>query len=142
MEEWVVFITNHWILASLLGVVLFAFIINEIIGGHFGSRQEVSPERAVQLINHQEAVIFDVRTEAAFLEGHIVGAEQVTPASLAKKMGHLQKYLKKPIIIATATGQDTSKMLSLLQEKGFLQVFILSGGVQGWKSAGMPLIKS
>lgn len=142
MEEWVVFITNHWILASLLGVVLFAFIINETIGGHFGSKQEVSAERAVQLINHQEAVVFDVRTEAAFLEGHIIGSEQVTAASLDKKMGNLQKHLKKPIIIATATGQDTGKMVALLKQKGFLQVFVLSGGVQGWKSAGMPLIKS
>jgi rhodanese-related sulfurtransferase len=142
MEEWVVFITNHWILASLLGVVLFAFILNELIGGHFGSKQTVSAERAVQLINHQEAVVFDVRTEAAFLDGHIVGAEHVTAVSLDKKMANLQKYINKPVIIATAIGQDAAKMATLFQQKGFLQVFILSGGVQGWKSAGMPLIKS
>lgn len=142
MEEWVVFVTNHWILASLLGVVLFAFIMNEMIGGHFGSKQEVSAERAVQLMNHQEAVVFDIRAEAAFLDGHIVGAEHVTAASLDKKMGNLQKYHKKPVIIATATGLDAAKMVTLLQQKGFLQIFILSGGVQGWKSAGMPLIKS
>lgn len=142
IDEWVVFVTNHWILASLLGVVLFAFILNEMIGGHFGSKQEVSAERAVQLMNHQEAVVFDVRPEAAFLDGHIVGAEQVTAASLDKKMSHLQKYLKKPIIVATPIGQDTGKMVGLLQQKGFVQVFVLSGGVQGWKSAGMPLIKS
>ncbi len=142
MEEWVVFITNHWILASLLGVVLTAFIINEIIGSHFGSKQAVSTERAVQMMNHQEAVVFDVRTEAEFSAGHIVGAEQLTAVSLDKKMSHLQKYLKKPIIIATATGQDTAKMIAVLQEKGFLQIFVLSGGMQAWKSAGMPVIKS
>lgn len=141
MEEWVVFITNHWILASLLGVVLTAFIINEIIGSHFGSKQAVSTERAVQMMNHQEAVVFDVRTEAEFSAGHIVGAEQLT-VSLDKKMSHLQKYLKQPIIIATATGQDTAKMIAVLQEKGFLQIFVLSGGMQAWKSAGMPVIKS
>ncbi|HEV2524525.1 MAG TPA: rhodanese-like domain-containing protein [Gammaproteobacteria bacterium] len=141
MEEWVVFITNHWVLASLLGVVLTAFIINEIIGGHFGSKQAVSTERAVQMMNHEEAVVFDVRTEAEFSTGHIVGAEQLTAISLDKKMSHLQKYLKKPIIIATTTGQDTAKMMAVLQEKGFLQIFILSGGMQAWKSAGMPVIK-
>ncbi len=142
MEEWVVFVTNHWILASLLGVVLFAFIVNEMIGGHFASKQEVSAERAVQLINHQEAIVFDLRTEAAFKEGRIVSAEHVTAESLDKKMGNLKKYQSKPVIVATATGLDTSKMVTLLQEKGFNQVFILSGGIQGWKSAGMPLIKS
>jgi rhodanese-related sulfurtransferase len=142
MEEWVVFITNHWILASLLGVVLTAFIINEIIGGHFGSKQTVSTERAVQMINHQEAVVFDARTEAEFSAGHIVGAEQLTATAIDKKMNQLQKYLKKPIIIATATGQDTTKMMTLLQEKGFLNIFILNGGMQAWKSAGMPVIKS
>jgi rhodanese-related sulfurtransferase len=142
MEEWVVFITNHWILASLLGVVLTAFIINEIIGGHFGSKQTVSTEHAVQMINHQEAVVFDARTEAEFSAGHIVGAEQLTATAIDKKMNQLQKYLKKPIIIATATGQDTTKMMTLLQEKGFLNIFILNGGMQAWKSAGMPVIKS
>ncbi|HXH54468.1 MAG TPA: rhodanese-like domain-containing protein [Gammaproteobacteria bacterium] len=142
MEEWVVFITNHWILASLLGVVLAAFIINEIIGGHFGSKQTVSTEHAVQMMNHQEAVVFDARTEAEFSAGHIVGAEPLTETAIDKKMSQLQKYLKKPIIIATATGQDTTKMMTLLQEKGFLHTFILSGGMQAWKSAGMPVIKS
>lgn len=141
MEEWVVFVTNHWILASLLGVLLFAFIVNEMIGGHFGSKQEVSAERAVQFMNHQEAVVFDMRTDAAFKDGHIVGAEHVTIESFDKKMGNLKKYQNKPVIIATATGLEASKMVTLLQEKGFLQVFILSGGVQGWKSAGMPLVK-
>ncbi len=142
MEEWVVFITNHWILASLLGVVLTAFIINEIIGSHFGSKQAVSTEGAVQMINHQEAAVFDIRTEAEFLAGHIVGAEHLTAGTLDKKMGHLQKYSKQPIIIATAIGQDTAKMMPLLQEKGFVQIFILSGGMQAWKSAGMPVTKS
>jgi rhodanese-related sulfurtransferase len=142
MKELVVFITNNWILASLLGVAIFAFIINEIIGGHFGSKQAVSAERAVQMINHQEAVVFDLRTEAEFSAGHIVGAEQLTAATLDKKISHWQKQFKKPIIVATENGQDPAKMLTLLQEKGFLHVFILSGGMQAWKSVGMPVIKS
>lgn len=142
MEELVVFITNHWILASLLGVVLVAFIINEIIGGHFGSKQAVSAERAVQMMNHQAAVVFDLRTEAEFSAGHIVGAERVTATAIDKKSGSLEKHLKKPIIIVTPHGQDTAKTITLLQEKGFHSVFILSGGMQGWKSAGLPVVKS
>ena len=142
MEEWVVFITNHWILASLLGVALTAFIVNEIIGGYFGSKGSVSTEIAVQMINHQQAVVFDVRTPVEFSAGHILGAEHLSAITLDKKMSHLQKYLKQPIIIATATGQDTAKMSGLLQAKGFLQIFLLRGGLQAWKSAGMPVIKS
>lgn len=142
MKELVVFITSHWILASLLGVLVFAFILNEIIGSHFGSRHTVLAEHAVQMINHQNAVVFDIRTETEFSTGHIVGAEQLTAATLDKKMPHLAKYLQQPIIIGTTNGQDTTKMMTLLREKGFSRIFILSGGMQNWKSAGMPMVKS
>ncbi len=142
MKELVVFITNHWVLVSLLGVLVLAFILNEIIGGHFRSRHTVLAEHAVQMMNHQNAVVFDIRTETEFSAGHIVGAEQFTTATLDKKMPHLEKYLQRPIIIGTTNGQDTTKMMALLREKGFSRIFILSGGMQNWKSTGMPMVTS
>lgn len=140
MEQFVIFLTSHWILSSLFGVLLIALIITFVIQNHFGL-PEVSADQAVQLMNHQDALILDVRGEALFAESHILHAENIPFAQFEKKWGTVQKYMQKPVILVCAVGQDSSKAAALLKQKGFGKLFVLKGGIQGWKGAGMPLIK-
>ncbi len=141
MEQLVEFITHHWMLSSALGVVMVAFMANELIQSRLGS-SEVSPEAAVQLINHQDAVLFDIRNEAAYAEGHIIGSLSVMESALERKMGSLEKYFSKPVIVVCNSGQTAVKFAALLKQKGFLNVVVLSGGILAWKAAGMPVVKS
>ncbi len=140
MAQFVVFITHHWILSALFAFTLVALLINQLFESRFGL-PSITPEHAVQLINHQEAVVFDIRSESAFAEGHILDAIHVPVLQLDKKMGVLQKYFTKPVVVICATGQESSKMATLLLQKGFLNVLTLSGGLQSWKAASLPLVK-
>jgi rhodanese-related sulfurtransferase len=140
MSQFVEFFTNHWILSSLFVLVLLAFVVNEWVNRGF-SASDVTTESAVMMINHQNAVVFDVRSESLFAEGHIINAHHLPIASLEKKMASLQKYKDKPIILVCAEGRDAPRASNLLKEKGF-QVVVLQGGIQAWRAAGLPLVKS
>jgi len=135
----IVFLLNHWVLSALFGVLLVAFIINEAMQRRYGV-SHLSPEQAVQMINHEEAVVVDLRSETLFKEGHILGAINISAAHLDKKLNTLQKYVNKPIILVATAGQDASKVGAQLKEKGF-QVRELGGGIQAWSSANLPLVK-
>ncbi len=141
MEQYVFFITNHWILASLLAVVLAIFIVNEFLQRRLGTTA-ISPEAAVQWINHQEAVVFDCRSESLFVSGHILGSERVSLTTLDKKINSLQKYLNKPIIVTCLMGQESPKLVEKLKQNGFQNMVILKGGIDAWKAAGLPLVKA
>jgi rhodanese-related sulfurtransferase len=140
IEQLVAFATQHWILSSLLGLVLVAILVNEWMNRNFGPPQ-IAPESAVQLINHQEALVLDIRAESAFATGHILDSQCIPASALEKKMGSLQKYTSKPIIVVCALGQSAVKVAVDLQKQGFQKVFVLNGGIQSWKTAGLPLVK-
>lgn len=127
-------------LASVFAAAVLALCVYEF----FNSRrsQTITPERAVQLMNHQEALVLDTRADNAFAEGHISGAQNVSVSSLERKFGALEKHLARPVIIVGGADEGASKLSAALQQKGFLQVFILNGGIPGWRAAGLPLVKS
>jgi len=141
MNQFVVFITNHWILSTLWIVCLIAFLINEFLQRRLNAKS-VTPEQAVLWINHQNALVIDIRNDSAFAEGHILDSEHLPKHQSEKKIKNLHKQIERPIIIVCNTGPDSLNLANELQQKGFARVVTLSGGIQAWKTAGLPLVKS
>lgn len=138
MKDIVNFITNHWVLCSLFVTVLVLLILNEV-RNNLGSSQ-ISAQEAVQRMNHQEAVVIDLRAANVFDEGHIVGAHNIPISLLEKKLNTLQKHLGKPIILFGGSQAETTEAVRVLQPKGF-QILKLPGGLQAWRAASLPLTK-
>jgi rhodanese-related sulfurtransferase len=141
MEHFVVFITNHWVLSALWGGCLVLFLANEFWQRRVNAKS-VTPEQAVQLINHCNAVILDLRSDSAFAEGHILGAEHVLKDHWERKIKNYQKQTEKTFIVVCSAGHDSLKRANELQQTGFTRVVILKGGIDAWKMSGLPLVKS
>lgn len=139
MNQYINFFISHWFLSALFLALLVALIISEWLNRDSGGSR-VSPETAVHLMNHQEALVFDFRSESAFSQGHILGAQHFTLQSLEKKIESMHKHKGKPIILVNSEKDTNPKVQSLLRQKGF-QVLVLAGGIPGWRSAGLPLVK-
>ena len=137
MNEFIDFLVRHWQLSAIFAVLLFVYIIFELKQGNNGSK--VTPEKAVSMYNHEQAVILDVRTKDAYEQGHIVGAISVPASDLSGKLKKINKYSKKPVIVACALGREAPKVVTDLRAFGFEQVWELSGGMQAWQAAGLPL---
>jgi rhodanese-related sulfurtransferase len=134
------FIIEHWELAVLFVVLLLACVANEVAHRSFGIPC-VGPQKAVYLINHQRALVVDIRQEEAFAKGHIVGSMNVPSLLLESKLNVLKKQLDIPVIVVCTNGQESAKVAKILKTQGFKALYRMQGGLQAWKEADLPLVK-
>ena len=137
MEQLFEFIGNHYILVGVFVLILGLFVRNEVVRGG----QSVSAQELVNLVNRDGAVVVDVRDAREYAQGHIVNALNVPFASLASRVGELQKYKEKPIVLACKMGQHSGAAGTALRKAGFGNVSRLRGGVAEWRNQNLPLVK-
>jgi rhodanese-related sulfurtransferase len=139
MQDILPFLQRHGSLAFVLVIVLILLVILEFIKQKQGARR-LSPLQTTQLINHENAVIVDIRSVDAFAKGHITSAVSLPLADLEQQIKKLDKFKSSPIVIVCATGLESARAANLLIQKGF-NTFILAGGIRSWQDANIPLVK-
>lgn len=132
------FITNHWTLCLALVVILIAIFINEFLSQK-NRAKELSPAAAVDMINHENAVVIDLRDPEAFRAGHIIGAICTPADDIGQK--RMEKYKTKPLILVCPRGLQSATMATKLRTQGFTQPMVLAGGITAWQAANLPLVK-
>ena len=100
----------------------------------------VSPLQATQLINHRNAIVIDVRDEAAFAAGSVTGARNIPFAKLAERTSEYARFKARPAIVVCESGQQSARALATLKAQGFEETHALAGGLSAWKQAGLPLV--
>jgi len=140
MPQLLEFVTHHWDLFAALAIILFM-----LFSGGLGSRlrgfKEVEPLQAVQLLNHEDSVMLDVREDNEYKDGHIIDAMHIPLGKLDQRMVELEKFREKSIIVSCRSGHRSSNACAKLRKSGFETVYNLKGGVMAWQSAGLPLQK-
>jgi rhodanese-related sulfurtransferase len=139
MQDIFLFAQNHAMLSIALLIVLLLLAVLELIKSKRGT-QQLSPAGATQLINHQDAIVLDIRNTEAFNSGHIVDAISIPFSELENKYKKLDSFKARPILIVCATGSESPRAAGLLEKEGF-KVFLLAGGIRSWKETDMPLVK-
>ena len=132
------FVLQQWPLIGALIVVVILLIFHE-------SRRAgatVTPQQLTTLVNQQEAAVLDLRDQAEFRKGHIVNAINIPYAKLNERIAELDNLRERPVILVCKLGQYSSAVGKQLQQKGFKQVYRLSGGISEWQVAQLPLIKA
>ncbi|KTD08609.1 rhodanese-like domain-containing protein [Legionella jamestowniensis] len=132
------FIINHWALWLALIIILLLVFINEAQAQKKRAK-ELSPQAAVDFINHKEAVIIDLRDVETFRKGHIVDAIRASQDDFDEQ--RMDKYKERPIILVCARGLQSTQLATKLREKGFSEPLVLSGGIAAWQAAELPLVK-
>jgi len=131
------FVTNHTLL-----VMAFVAILVMLVGGEIQQRisgiREVGPADATRMLNHDNAIMVDMRDSKDYHEGHIVNALHV-PTGDKDSTGKLEKYRKRPLIVYCQRGQQSTALCNKLSKQGFESVYNLKGGVLGWQKAELPL---
>jgi rhodanese-related sulfurtransferase len=99
----------------------------------------VTTLEATRLINSKNAQIVDVRAATDFATGALPNARNIPTASLKERVGELKK--ERPVILVCDTGATAGPAASQLRASGFAEVYVLAGGIKGWRDAGLPLRK-
>ena len=112
-----------------------------IFGSTMSGIQQLSPNELTRMINHENAIVLDVRNTDDFESGHIINAKNIPESDLDAKEKELAKFKDKPIIAYCIAGMSSPKVARLLKGKQFEHVYVLKGGLQAWQSANLPLSK-
>jgi rhodanese-related sulfurtransferase len=117
LERFFEFMQHHPILFGILGAlaVVFFFLESQRSG------RKISPQALGGFVNREKAVIIDLRDAKEFKEGHISGSRNIPLSNLKCKMGQ------------TAG--------SAVQQVGGANMYRLEGGISGWQSQNLPLVK-
>ncbi|MCB1798611.1 MAG: rhodanese-like domain-containing protein [Gammaproteobacteria bacterium] len=137
MEQLLEFAGNHTVLVAGFLLVLTALAWNIITDP--GGKNAVDPLAATALINHEEAVVLDVRSMAEFKDGHIVNAVNIPLNGLGNNVKQLEKHRSRPIVTVCRSGSRSGAACSLLRKHGFENVKNLRGGMMAWESANLPV---
>ena len=137
VEQIFEFISNHFILVSIFVFLLVAFVINE--GKQGGAA--ITPNSLVNLVNREGAVIVDIRDKKDFGAGHIAGASNMPFSTLDSRMGELQEFKAKPIVLVCKMGQHAGAAGRKLKGAGYENVRRLSGGMAEWNANSLPVVK-
>lgn len=137
MKEIMPFLLAQWPLSLAFLITLVALVVLEVMDRKGGGKR-VNCTELTRLINHEKAVMVDVRGPVDFAQGHIIGSINVTPETLKDHHAQLRKMATRPIILVDNNGSAVGPMMKLLAQEGFTVSF-LGGGLNAWRQEGLPL---
>lgn len=104
--------------------------------------ETIAPTAFAEKLASKEMVLLDVRTEEEFKEGHLEGAIQhdyYETESFQRFLAGLDTT--KSYLIYCRSGGRSGTVLDMMAQMGFDQVYNLDGGINAWKSAGLPVVR-
>ncbi|AWN15889.1 rhodanese-like domain-containing protein [Salinisphaera sp. LB1] len=138
MNQLLEFVVHHPFLWAALGVIVIAFIANEVWRALSGSGP-ISSGEAVRLMNSDDAVVVDTRSSSEYKKHHILNAKHVPAAGIAERAKEISRDPNKPIIVYCGAGNAAPAAAAKLRAKGYTRVYALKGGINGWRADGLPV---
>lgn len=114
-------------------------------GEKYFSVDILPPRDAFELIQKNKGnsnfVILDIRTPEEFRDGHIADAINVDFRSenFGREIDRLDR--NRTYFVYCRTGNRSYDALNLMGPIGFRSIVRLAGDINGWKSAGLPIVK-
>jgi len=141
MDQLLTFISNHWDLFTALIIIIALLFGSTFLDAMRGIKQ-VGPAETTHLINHEKAVVLDVREDKEFDNGHIINSIHIPMAKVQERLKEIEKHKNSPIVVSCRSGARSNSICGLLRKNGFENVSNLKGGLVAWQNASMPVTKS
>lgn len=141
MEQLVEFAKDQMLLSGLW-VALVVMLVYSFVSPMLSKTKRVDNHQATMLINKEDAVVLDIRTPKDFKSGHIISSKQLKPEEIREgNFAKLEKNKEQPIIVVCAMGNLAAGTATKMVKAGFNNVYVLSGGMNAWQGASLPVTK-
>lgn len=99
----------------------------------------ISAEEMQELTSYEDVQLVDVRTSDEYKEGFIANAQNIdyNSAAFDTEIEKLDKT--KPVIVYCQKGGRSAKCSKKLEDKGFVKIYDLEGGLAKWKYKGYQI---
>lgn len=91
------------------------------------------------MMNHEDPVMLDVRTQDEYTQGHISGSKNIPLGLIDARISDIQDRKSSPIILVCQSGNRSMQAARSLKKHGFEKIFNLSGGMHSWQQANLPV---
>ncbi len=122
-------------IALLLLIVTVLVVLNR--GGENSLPANITVQDASERFD-QGTFLLDVRESSEWNEAHIDGAVLIPLGELSARMNELPA--DQDILIICRSGNRSGQARDLLRAAGFSQTTSITGGINGWISAGLPVV--
>jgi len=131
------FLVNNILLIAIIIVCVFSLAWPAIQRRRGGN--ELGSSSAIDLINHKNAQIIDLREADDFKRAHIANAINIPAGVIQNSLGKINK--ERPILLVDADGRRTQMVAQLLRGTGHKEVYVLEGGLNAWRRSGVPFTR-
>ena len=132
---------SHNLIPICIAFFSGAMLLWSLFGNRLRGIKEVDTVAALQLINHKNAIVLDVREQSEYDTGHILNSRLIPVGKIKERVGELEKYKDQPIVAVCRSGIRSATACAVLGKQGFTQVYNLTGGMQAWQKNNLPVEK-
>ena len=85
--------------------------------------------------------ILDLRDLNEYMNGHLAGAVNIpfNADTFAERVDSLNRG--NPLFIYCRKGARTGRAVDILKKSGFKEVYVLQGGIDSWREAGLEIVE-
>jgi len=128
-EQWPLFVAV---------VVIVIMLVYSYVGDKIAGYKSVNTDEATRLYN-DDAFVLDARTASEYKGGYIGNAINISSTDIGSNLGRLPSDKEAPILVYCLSGARSSRVASTMAKNGYTNVNNLSGGINAWKAAGLPV---
>ncbi len=141
MDQLIIFAGDHPMLSAAWGAIVLMIIVTTI-RIQMSPIKQISTQELTFLVNREEGVVVDIRTEKEFKASRIIDSKNLVKEKVSNNdFATLENYKDKPIIVVCTAGITAATVANQLLKAGFTKVSLLKGGLNAWTGAGLPLVK-
>ncbi|MEI4220242.1 MAG: rhodanese-like domain-containing protein [Candidatus Dasytiphilus stammeri] len=144
MSEIIQFYSSHLIICNTWLILLVLTVVFTLKSSLVTRINLITCTEATLLMNKQSAQVIDIRTQQEYYQGHICNSINILSSNIKKDYWQelVKQYKSYPIIIVGSGRNNIEENQFALQIKklGFLNIYILEGGIIGWNKEHLPLV--
>lgn len=134
------FVTDNFLPISLALTSGLMFLWS-LFGNRIKGIKEVDVQGAVQLINHKNAFVLDVREPNEYKAGHLLNSQLIPLGKLKERIGEIERYKDAPVVVVCRSGNRSGIACGMMNKLGFTQAYNMAGGMLEWQKAKLPVQK-
>ena len=134
------FLQQNWMLLFTM-FVSGGMLLWPIMQIRASGMAEIGTLRATHLLNNNNPVLLDVREPREFADIKVRDAVHLPLSQLKDRIDQVAKEKTRPVIVVDAKGMRGRGAGAILKKGGYNEIYMLSGGLQAWRDAGLPVEK-
>ena len=131
---------NNWIWALAAVIVVVVAMVAFLPGTGAGGNSMPATINVTEAADRfaQGAYLLDVREQVEWEEAHVEGAVLIPLSELSTRLDELPT--DEDILVICRSGNRSAQARDLLRQAGFERVTSISGGINAWMAAGLPVV--